>query len=126
MNQAVEVKSVLERLGFNFESLGGPPLITECYTEVAVSVHAGSKPPQISHGNSSWLRRYSTLSFLMNGQLFAEYHRISNMLGLPSCSHSHWLNIVGWLGDHVQRLAEWSCEQVRESVKEPGVMGDLL
>ncbi len=56
----------------------------------------------------------------MNGQLYAEYHRISNMLGLPSCTHPCWLTYVGWLGDHVERLAEWSCQQVRQSVVERG------
>ena len=33
----------------------------------------------------------STINFvLMNGQLFDEYHRNANMLGLPSCSDIHW------------------------------------
>ena len=56
----------------------------------------------------------------MNGQLYAEYQRIGNMLGLPPCSNSHWHRIVKWLGEYVTKLAQWSCEQVREQVKEHG------
>ena len=56
----------------------------------------------------------------MNGQLFAEYCRMANMLGLPPCSDMHWQNITGWLSEHVTKLAEWYCEQVRQSVRARG------
>ena len=39
------------------------------------------------------------------------------MLGLPPCSNSVATHFQ-WLGEHVMRLAQWSCEQVREQVKE--------
>ncbi len=45
---------------------------------------------------------------------------MANMLGLPSCSDTHWQNIVSWLGDHVTKLAKSSCEQVRKKVSERG------
>ena len=56
----------------------------------------------------------------MNGQLFANYDRISNMLGLPSCSNKHWVGIAEWLGEHVTAFAEWTCEAVRRQVVERG------
>ena len=53
-------------------------------------------------------------------QQLLEYQRISNMLGLPPCSDTQWQRIVRWLGEHVTSLAQWSCAQVREQVKERG------
>ena len=116
-----EITEAVERLGFKLED---SPLLSECQTQVTLSVDAGASPPCIigkSQGRSkSWLLNYSVLSFLMNGQLFAEYRRIANMLGLPPCSDTHWQNITGWLSEHVTKLAEWCCEQVRESVRARG------
>lgn len=94
-------------------------------TEVTLSVPPDTSPPSISSSSlggrrKSWLLSYSVLSFLTNGQLFAKYHRIANMLGLPPCSNTHWHSIVSWLGNHVTRLAEWSCEQVRQSMIKRG------
>ena len=53
----------------------------------------------------------------MNGQLFVEYKRVSNMLSIPTCSKNQWLRIVEWTEKHVTELAEWSCEQVRNQVR---------
>ena len=81
--------------------------------EFHMNVPPGSDPPTVrSSPNKSWAKNYSALSFLMNGQLFAEYERVSNMLGIPSCSKNQWLRIVDWTEKHVTELAEWSCEQV--------------
>ena len=63
---------------------------------------------------------YTVVSFMMNGQLFAEYNRLSNMLNLPPCSDTQWQRITEWLRQHVTELAEWSSEQVREELKEKG------
>ena len=63
---------------------------------------------------------YSAMTFMMNGQLFAEYGCISNMIGLPQCSEKQWQRITQWLGEHVTALAEWSCEEVRKSIKDRG------
>ena len=63
---------------------------------------------------------YTVLILLMNGQLFAEYHRLSNMLGLPKCSVKQWQRIIGWLEKHITALADWSCAQLREMVRKRG------
>ncbi len=42
------------------------------------------------------------------------------MLGLQSCSESQWRRIVQWLEGHVTQLAQWSCEQARELVRQRG------
>ena len=71
--------------------------------------------PQLQmHGTTSWDRHYT---FLLNGQLYAEYDRLSGMLGLPSCSDTTWRRIVEGLEEHVTELAEWSCKHVREAIK---------
>ena len=57
---------------------------------------------------------------MMNGQLYSEYSRLSHMLSLPPCAQQHWIRIVSWLGEHVTKLAEWSCEQVREMIRQRG------
>ena len=56
----------------------------------------------------------------MNGQLFAEYDRVSHMLGLPSASKSQLVRITEWTEEHVTELAEWLCEQVRRQIRNRG------
>ena len=93
-----KVREAIDRLGFDFESLGveGYSLLSMCNPEVQVSVPQGATLPTISCSSrgrqKSWLLNYS---FLMNGQLFSEYDRISIMLGLPHCSDKYWREIVG-------------------------------
>ena len=71
--------------------------LVECVPELCTRVPPGSDPPTIrSSAKKPWTKSYSALSFLMNGQLFAEYERVSNMLGIPSCSKNQWLRIVEW------------------------------
>ena len=96
-------------------------MIAEC--QVGISVEG--ECPMITGGHTagrqkSWPLNYSALSFLMNGQLYAEYSRISSMLGLPHCSERHWIDIIGWLEEHVTKIAQWSCTQVLQSVQERG------
>lgn len=108
----------------DFESLGliSQSLISECTTELSVSVPAGTSVPSIlsPHSGKSWRLNYTMLTFMINGQLFAEYHRIASMLGLPCSSDTHWQTTISWLGSHVEKLAEWSCEQVREKIVKRG------
>ena len=120
-----EVREEIDKIGFDLDLLGVccVSLVSECRTEVCVELVGGS-PPAISGTSKgkpkSWLLNYTTLSFLMNGQLYAEYHRISNMLGLPHCSEKHWSDIIGWLGEHITKIAKWSCLQVLASVETRG------
>ena len=100
--------------------MDGTPLLSNCHTQIQVIVPQGSAVLVISGSSQGrqkcWLLNYSVISFLMNGQLFSEYDRISNMLGLPHCSDKHWREIVGWLGKNVTSLAEWSCSQVQSEI----------
>ena len=81
----------------------------------------GSSHPTVrSSPMKSWTTNYTVLCFVMNGQLYAEYNRISNMLGLPPCSECHWRRIIQWTEENVTRLAQWSCEQVREKIHRRG------
>ena len=75
---------------------------------------------KIRGSTCDWNRHYSVLSFLLNGHLYAEYQRISGMLGLPSCSERTWTLLVEKLEVHVTECAEWSCKQVRESIQTRG------
>ena len=78
-------------------------------------------PPLKLHNScGEWIRRYSILSFLISGHLYADYKTISNMLGLPHFSHTQWHRQVKKLEPHVTKLAEWSCSKVKETIKEKG------
>lgn len=70
--------------------------------------------------NQSWFLNYTVLSFLMNGHLYAEYAPLQGMLGLPSCSDTHWRRIIAKLEVKVTELAEWSCKNVRRAIKGRG------
>ena len=39
-------------------------------------------------------------------------------MGLSAMHHSTWDNLVFWVGPHVDRLANWSCEQVRADIEK--------
>ena len=63
----------------------------------------------VSH---AWMKTYSAQSFLMNGQLFAEYERV-HVLGIPLCSKNQWLRIVvcgvdGETCGGVSRVVMWA------------------
>ncbi len=60
------------------------------------------------------------LSFLMMGNLHADYERVGGLLGFPACSSTQWNRIVKRLEEFVSGLAEWSCGQVRKEVMEQG------
>ena len=91
-----------------------PDFVNNCEVSLQWS---GLSPPQMHRSSTkSWCRHYTVLSFLLNGHLHSEYEKLSGMLGLPSCSHTTWHKIVEELEEHVTRLADWSCRNVREKV----------
>ena len=118
-----KVVQAIRCLGFdcNHNSYDLQRSVVQCTPEFHMNVQPGSDPSTVrSSPNNSWAKNYSALSFLMNGQLFAEYERVSNTLGIPSCSKNQWLRIVDWTEKHVTGLAEWSCEQERNQVHKRG------
>ncbi len=68
----------------------------------------------------SWNQHYTVLSFLLNGQLHADYVKLSGWLGLPPCGKSQWQRVIERLEPHVTQLAEWSCKHVRDTIEERG------
>ena len=60
------------------------------------------------------------LSFLVSGQLYADYEKIGNMLGLLSCCKDTFHAITEKLEGCVTELAEWSCNEMREAIKARG------
>ena len=60
------------------------------------------------------------LSFLVNGHLFADYEKLSAMLGLPHCCHNTFDAILADLSVVVNKLAEKSCEMVRQMIETQG------
>ena len=57
---------------------------------------------------------------MLNGGYYADYATIMGSMGLSTMHHSTWDNLVSWVGPHVDRLANWSCEQVRVDIEKRG------
>ena len=68
----------------------------------------------------SWELNYPALSFVFNGGYYADYASIMGTMGLSAMYHSTWDNLVSWVGPYVDRLANWSCEQVRADIEKRG------
>ena len=68
----------------------------------------------------SWDLNYSAISFMLNGGYYADYASIMGTMGLSTMHHGPWDNLVSWVGPHVDRLANWSCEQVRADIEKRG------
>ena len=68
----------------------------------------------------SWELNYPALSFMFNRGYYADYASIMGTMGLSTMHHSTWDNLVSWVGPHVDRLANWSCEQVRADIEKRG------
>ena len=51
---------------------------------------------------------------------YADYAGVMQTMGLPTMHYSTWDKLVSCLGTHVERLAEWSCEQVRADIDRRG------
>ena len=75
---------------------------------------------RIHESTCSWNQYYPVLTFLFSGQLYADYIRMSEWLGLPNCSDKQWHRIIERLEQHVTELAEWSCSQVRQMIVQRG------
>ena len=68
----------------------------------------------------SWELNYPALSFMLNRGYYTDYASIMGTMGLSTMHHSTWDNLVSWVGLHVDRLANWSCEQVRAHIEKCG------
>jgi len=75
---------------------------------------------RVHNSSCSWRQYYPVMSFLVSGQLHADYQRVSGLLGLPACSNTQWSRIVKKLETCVTELAEWSCSQVQKQVRMRG------
>ena len=51
---------------------------------------------------------------------YADYAGVMQTMGLPTMHYSTWDKLVSCLGTHVERLAEWYCEQVRADIDRRG------
>ena len=60
----------------------------------------------------------------MSGHLYADYDRLSGLLGLPACSNTQWSRIVKRLEEQVTELAKWSCGHVQQEIIRRG--GDVV
>ena len=77
--------------------------------------HAGRKP-------KSWLLNYPALACMLNGGYYIDYAGMLGTIGLPVMHHKTWDGLVSLVGGHVEQLAKWLCEMVRDNIK---LRGDL-
>lgn len=120
----IDLGPTLEKLAQISQELKLPHTISTLSDYVSSSVitlqPSGTHIPKVHDSTCSWNQYYPVLPFLLNGHLHAQYQKLSAMLGLPSCSNTQWHRIIERLEKHTTKLAEWSCEKVREAVKSRG------
>ena len=108
-----QVLLTLQSAGWDFSTLQDSATIT-----------TDTDTPNIAHTGSgtgpSWDLNYPALISLMNGQYYVEYHAIFGMMGIPVMSEATWNKTIGWLGKHVNEIAEITCEQVRQKIVSRG------
>ena len=95
-----KIREAMHSPEFSFESLGIDlsSSITESTPELMVNTPILPSISSSSTGRpKSWLLNYTVISFLMNGQLFSEYHRISNIYAWSSSLLSKALERNSWL-----------------------------
>lgn len=110
----------VSEVGLPFDKENIEKFITKTSIHLQKVIPEGTTAPQVHNTTCSWDLNYTALSFIMNGHLYADFTRVAGMLGIPHCSSKQWLRIITKLEKHVEDLAEWSCERVRERVKQRG------
>ena len=108
-----QVLLTLQSAGWDFSTLQDSATITTD-TDTSKIAHTGSGT------GPSWDLNYPALVSLMNGQYYVEYHAIFGMMGIPVMSEATWNKTIGWLGKHVNEIAEITCEQVRQKIVSRG------
>ena len=116
------LKDIIDRLACLAGQIGLP------HNTTTFSSHVSSGSIGLHHSDSlrihnsfcSWSQYYPVLSFLMSGHLYADYDRLSGLLGLPACSNTQWSRIVKRLEEQVTELAKWSCGQVQQEIIRRG------
>ena len=105
------VEDLVDRLSSVAEELGLPhnsDSLTACVSSGSIRLQHSEE--LVTHDSQcSWHQWYPVVSFLISGHLYADYKRLSGLLGLLSCSSTQWGRIVKRLKEHVTDLAEWSC-----------------
>jgi len=113
----MEVFNQLESAGWNFNHIKED---AEVFPDLSTSHERKIKPPGGRGSAPSWDLNYPALTYLMNGQYYSDYSGVFGMLGLPVMSEKRWLQVVAWLGRHVENLANSSCQQVRQVIIDRG------
>jgi len=80
--------------------------ISETVSTGSIHLHS-SADMKIHDSLCSWQQYYPVLSFLMTGNLHADYQRVGGLLGFPACSSTQWSRIMKRLEVIVSELAEW-------------------
>ena len=73
----------------------------------------------------SAIRNLFTLSFLVNGQYFKDYHNILGTLSLDHVSSTQWIHIIEWIAPFVKRIADWSVQEARTEAVRCGDKSSL-
>ena len=81
---------------------------------------------KIHDSTCSLQQNYPVLSIMMTGNRHSHYERVGGLLDFPTCSCTQYSRIVKRLEEFVFDLAEWSCSQVRNEVKERGDDKELI
>ena len=76
--------------------------------------------PSIGCNPKSWEVNYLALAFLLNDGYYVDYASMMGTMGLSVMHHTTWDNLVSWVGTHIEKLADWLCDQVRTDIEKRG------
>ena len=92
-----KVLDAIGKLGFLYDIGEASSIIRPCMTELEVELPVGERALAIADNPAkSWKLNYTAISFIFNGQLYAEYCCVCGMLGLPTCSNRQQDRIIKW------------------------------
>ena len=112
------VGPLLEQVAKALEEVGKELSVNEqrhLMSSSEVTLQAKGNPSIFNTGTKPrcWNLNYPALAFMLMGGYYSEY---DNVFGLPVMHHTTWEGVVEWVGKHVEKLALWSCDQIKAKI----------
>jgi len=117
--------SLLEKAAKALEEVGKELSVNEqkcLMSSSEVTLQTTGNPSIFNTGTKPrcWNLNYPALAFMLNGGYYSDYDNVFGTMGLPVMHHTTWEGVVQWVGKYVERLAQWSCDQVRTKIVARG------
>ena len=67
-----------------------------------------------------YLTNYVLLAFITCGLYYKDYDHLMGTLGISHFSKKQWIRVIEWIAPEVQKIADWSVQQLRKAIKARG------